>query len=72
MTTVRSMTALEVKDPAISLEFYKRLGFTEPSQFMNVIEFIRTFKFRSLTGTVPLIMNPYQLAPPLSTNLIKK
>ena len=33
---------------------------------MNVIEFITTCKFRSLTVKAPLMQTPYQQAPPLS------
>ena len=44
--------------------FYKHLHFTK--QFMNLIEFITTCQFRSLTVKAPLIQTFYQLAPPLS------
>ena len=48
--------------------FDKRLRFTEPYRFMNVIEFITTWKFRSLTWKAPLIQTPYQLAPSINKN----
>ena len=38
---------------------------------MKVIEFITPCKFRSLTGTAPLILTPYQVAQPRSKNEIK-